>query len=193
MDIRSLVTLADVPPKVRMACFVSLGVLLGSGIYVARISRAGSYLSDDPATCINCHVMKPYYASWQHSSHARVATCNDCHVPHDTALNKYLFKAKDGMRHSTIFTLRKEPQVLRATEEAKHVIQGNCVRCHTELVSELNGINVHGGDRSCVDCHRETPHGRASSLSSAPNTLTPGLPRTGFDSFKNPESTEKSR
>ncbi|MCU0317276.1 MAG: cytochrome c nitrite reductase small subunit [Fimbriimonadaceae bacterium] len=193
MNLRSILTLADVPPKLRYASFVGLGVFAGLGFYVAHISRATSYLSDKPETCINCHVMKPYYASWQHSSHANAATCTDCHVPHDSLVSKYAYKAKDGARHSTIFTLRKEPQVLRATAEAREVIQANCIRCHTQLVSELPGVTAHSTDRSCVECHREVPHGRAGSLSSSPNALTPGLPRSGFDSFKNPHSPEKKQ
>jgi len=171
----------------RMASFAALGAFVGTGAYVAHISNAASYLSDQPEACINCHIMKPYYASWQHSSHARVATCNDCHVPHESLAAKYAYKAKDGLRHSTIFTLRREPQVLRATSEARHVIQSNCLRCHSNLVEDLNGFSAHSADRSCVECHREVPHGRASSLSSAPNTLTPDLKRAGIDGFRNPD------
>lgn len=190
MGIREIITLSGVPHQLRMACFAAIGVVAGSGLYVARISNATSYLSDEPEACINCHIMKPYYASWQHSSHARVATCNDCHVPHESTFAKYAYKAKDGMRHSTIFTLRMEPQVLRATTEAQHVIQNNCMRCHGNLLSEVNGFKGHQPDRQCIECHRETPHGRTTSLSSTPNTLTPPLKKVGFGGFKNPENKE---
>ncbi len=54
--------------------------------------RAHTYLGDDPAACVNCHIMSPYYATWFHSSHARDATCNDCHVPHENAVKKWTFK-----------------------------------------------------------------------------------------------------
>lgn len=192
MDIRSIITLSQVPRNLRLACFATVGALAGTAIYLAHISRATSYLSDNPETCINCHVMRPHYASWKHSSHANVATCNDCHVPHDNALYKYAFKAHDGIRHSTIFTLRKEPQVLRATEIAKKVIQANCIRCHASVVDKTNLENnaVHAAllakdtSRACVDCHREVPHGRAHSLSSAPNALVPDLPRVKTPFFR---------
>lgn len=90
------------------------GIIFGLGAYLVYVSKAYSYLSDDPKVCVNCHVMGPYYATWQHSSHKMVATCNDCHVPHNNILNKYFFKAKDGLRHSYIFTMRKEPQAMQA-------------------------------------------------------------------------------
>ena len=54
--------------------------------------RAHTYLGDEPAACVNCHIMTPYYATWFHSSHARDATCNDCHVPHENAVKKWTFK-----------------------------------------------------------------------------------------------------
>ena len=113
------------------------GIIFGLGAYLVYVSTAYSYLSDDPKVCVNCHVMGPYYATWQHSSHKMVATCNDCHVPHNNILNKYFFKAKDGLRHSYIFTMRKEPQAMQAIAASQEVIYDNCVRCHSQLNQEF--------------------------------------------------------
>ncbi len=143
------------------------------------ISNAVSYLSDDPETCMNCHIMAPQYATWNHSSHREYANCNDCHVPQDNFFNKYYFKGKDGARHATAFTLRNEPQVIFIRDEGKEVVYGNCVRCHAE---EIVDPRVEGlvdnymhilNDRYCWDCHREVPHGRVNSLSSVPNARVP--------------------
>ena len=166
-----MIALVDAPPKLRMACFASVGAFLGMGVYVARISDAVSYMTDDPEACLNCHIMTPMYASWQHSSHARAATCNDCHVPHDSTVRKLYFKAMDGMRHSTIFTLRREPEVIKARPESRVVIQQNCIRCHTH---QLHTAAIEpAASRSCIECHREVPHGRVDSLSSTPNAAVP--------------------
>ena len=54
---------------------VAVIVAFGLFIYLVHASKALSYLSHDPKACINCHVMNTQYATWQHSSHARVATC----------------------------------------------------------------------------------------------------------------------
>ena len=152
--------------------WAAAGTSLGAGAFLGVASNATSYMSDDPRACINCHVMLPEYATWQHSSHARVATCNDCHVPHDSLASKYLYKAKDGLRHSTVFTLRQEPQVIAAIPESRKVIQENCIKCHEQMVST---VQAHDEERFCVDCHRETPHGRVHSLSSTPNAAVPPL------------------
>lgn len=156
-----------------------LAVFLGVGVYLFYVSKAWSYLSDNPETCVNCHVMAPQYATWQHSAHQRVAVCNDCHVPHDNVFNKYLFKAKDGMRHATIFTLRKEPQAIMILDAGKGVVQENCKRCHTPLNEQVSTIEAtlesvqHGEGKLCWDCHAHTPHGKVRSLSSAPAAIVP--------------------
>lgn len=92
--------------KSKVGAVLLLGTMAGLGCYLIYMSRVWSYLGDDPATCINCHVMDSYYATWLHSSHGRDATCNDCHVPHDNIFSKYYFKATDGLRHSYVFTMR---------------------------------------------------------------------------------------
>ena len=163
------------PRWLRIASYASMGIFVGMLLYVARISEAASYLSDDPETCINCHIMIPEYASWQHSSHGRVTHCNDCHVPQDNLLAKYYFKAKDGLRHSWLFTLRRERQVIQAIPESREVIQANCIRCHENTVVNI-AAGIHADpERYCVDCHREVPHGRTHSLSSTPNAAVPPL------------------
>jgi cytochrome c nitrite reductase small subunit len=169
------------PPSWRVPVIVLLGVIVGLMFYILRISNAASYLSDAPETCINCHVMNPQYATWNHSSHREVAHCNDCHVPHNNVFNKYYFKAKDGLRHASMYTLRKEPQVIFIHEAGKQVVQDNCIRCHEKLVTDNVQIarfehsKEYRKERSCVECHRETPHGRVNSLASVPNAYIPTM------------------
>lgn len=169
-----------VPPKQwRLPVILVLGIMIGFGGYGLYLSKAHSYLSDNPATCVNCHIMGPQYATWMHSSHREHATCNDCHVPHNNIFNHYYFKAKDGLRHATIFTLRAEPQVIHILEAGQEVVQNNCVRCHQDLLQDkkLYTYNEqhfqHRADRQCWECHRMTPHGRINSLSSTPNAQVP--------------------
>jgi cytochrome c nitrite reductase small subunit len=178
--IKKLITILIPPPGWRLVVTIALGIFIGLAAYVFYISNAASYLSDSPETCINCHVMKPQYATWFHSSHRERATCNDCHVPQDNVFNKYYFKGKDGMRHATIFTLRNEPQVIFIKEEGANAVQQNCVRCHNNLITDNKMLSkTHQFDdfrtegRYCWTCHREVPHGRVSSLSSTPNAQVP--------------------
>lgn len=158
---------------------ILFGCIIGLGFYTIKLSNAASYLSDDPQACVNCHIMTPQYITWNHSSHREVTNCNDCHVPHDNVFNKYFFKAKDGLYHSAIFTLRKEPQVIRALEPSIKVIHNNCIRCHQDQVTDaklLNSVENHHEKRTerlCWDCHKEVPHGRIRSLSSVGYQIEP--------------------
>ncbi|MFO7669232.1 MAG: cytochrome c nitrite reductase small subunit [Bacteroidales bacterium] len=167
------------PPAWKVPVIIISGLICGLLFYLLHISRAASYLSDEPSTCMNCHIMAPQYATWSHSSHREYANCNDCHVPHQNMVIKYWFKAKDGMRHATIFTLRREPQVIMIREEGKQVVQENCIRCHSRLLTDdkvlTYDIAIHHArmERTCWECHRETPHGRVNSLSSVPYARVP--------------------
>lgn len=167
------------PPKWRIPVIIVSSLLLGLVLFLFYISKAHSYLSDEPETCTNCHIMSPQYATWSHSSHREVATCNDCHVPHDNIFNHYYFKAKDGLRHATIFTLRNEPQVIFIKPEGAEVVHNNCIRCHNQLLidpklnASVDNHENHMTDRRCVECHRTVPHGRVNSISSVPNARVP--------------------
>lgn len=167
------------PDNWNVPVIIAAGIFTGLAVYSFYISKAHSYLGDKPETCVNCHIMAPQYATWSHSAHREVTNCNDCHVPHNNIFNKYYFKAKDGLRHATIFTLRREPQVIFIKEEGKQAVHKNCIRCHKELLtdSKLLGYtdqaHLFRMDRNCMDCHRETPHGRVNSLSSVPYARVP--------------------
>jgi len=162
-----------IPPKEwRLPVIILLGAICGLGFYAMVESKAISYLSDDPKTCANCHVMTPQYATWQKSSHREWASCNDCHVPQDNVFKKYFFKAKDGLYHASVFLTRGEPEVIRMHEAGDKVVQSNCIRCHQDQVTDARlsaSVDNHlenRTDRKCWTCHKEVPHGSIHSLSS---------------------------
>ncbi|HSJ25479.1 MAG TPA: cytochrome c nitrite reductase small subunit [Longimicrobiales bacterium] len=168
------------PPQWVLPVTLLLGVGAGLAAMTFHVSRASSYLSDNPQTCVNCHVMAPQYATWSYSRHRETATCNDCHVPHDNKLRHYAFKASDGARHAFMFTFRLEPQVIRIHEAGQRVVQENCIRCHDATVHNTRLDEVagdaraeHGEGLRCWACHRETPHGRVRGLASVPYEHVP--------------------
>ncbi|MGQ3685306.1 MAG: cytochrome c nitrite reductase small subunit [Candidatus Loosdrechtia sp.] len=178
--IRRFARLDFFPASWRIPCLVVLGISAGMGLVVAHISRASSYLSDEPKVCVNCHVMNTAYLTWQNSSHARVATCNDCHIPNEGLLRRYAFKAKDGFWHSTVFTMRWEPQVIQLSAKAVPVVEENCRRCHEPLIEAVHLAVPDKGEHRCWDCHREVPHGRVRGLSATLQMLRPELPPIGL-------------
>jgi len=138
---------------------VLIGILIGTCGFTFVEAKGLSYLSNDPTTCTNCHVMREQYDSWQKSSHHAVAVCNDCHVPHDF-VGKYLTKADHGMRHSWGFTFQDFHEPIQIKESSLAAVQDNCLRCHQSFVSEITRHSAVERDaNNCVRCHSSVGHG----------------------------------
>ena len=156
----------------------SVVTVIGLFAYVVSESKMLSYLSSDPKVCINCHTMNTHYATWQHSSHREQATCVDCHLPRDSFLNKMIAKSRDGYNHSLAMTLGTYGYNLRTSDNAAKRIQGNCISCHKEAVSQIMAnaelyrtAGENTIDRPCWDCHRDVPHGTTRNLTTTQNNL----------------------
>lgn len=138
---------------------VLVGMLAGAGAYTVHYAEATSYLSTDPKSCVNCHIMREQYDGWQHASHHAVATCNDCHVPH-ALIPKYYVKAENGFWHSKGFTLQDFHEPIRMRPVSVRILEKNCVRCHSDLVQDIAGHDADGSvTPSCVHCHASVGHG----------------------------------
>jgi len=138
------------------ALAVVVGIAVGTGGFTFVYGRGASYLTNDPAACANCHVMEDQLDAWLQSSHRNVATCNDCHAPHDL-VGKYLTKAMNGWAHSVAFTTGAFPERIRIKPGNLAVTEGACRYCHQALTAAVDGA---AGDepRSCITCHADVGH-----------------------------------
>ncbi len=134
-----------------------LGMLAGAATFTFGYGKGASYLSNDPETCINCHVMQGHMDSWQHSSHHHVAVCNDCHLPHNF-LGKYITKADNGFFHSLAFTLQNYHDPIRIKPRNARVAQGSCIHCHQDVVHAMLPLAGTTDMLSCVHCHKDVGH-----------------------------------
>ncbi len=134
-----------------------LGVLGGVGAFTFGYGDGTAYLTNNPASCANCHVMQDHYDSWVKSSHKDVATCNDCHLPHDF-LGKWVTKADNGFFHSLAFTTNDFHEPIQIKPRNRRVTQNACLHCHGDFVHEMRPAK-HGGEMQlCVHCHRDVGH-----------------------------------
>src|SRR6516225_9005420 len=141
---------------------VLAGVALGTGVFTVRYAEGFSYLSNDPKACVNCHIMREQFDGWQKASHHAVATCNDCHVPHEL-IPKYLVKAEHGFWHSKGFTLQDFPEPIRLRTISLRILNAHCAECHSDLVNDILGHRSTGNEAtSCVHCHAQVGHGPQS-------------------------------
>jgi len=107
-------------------------------------------------------------------------TCNECHVPQLSIVSAYLYKAKVGMYHTTIFASHKENQAIRPTKWSYSVIMENCIRCHNQLNTALvkTGMltyadTLKGNGKACWDCHTQVPHTKVSNITAPSNVIAP--------------------
>lgn len=139
--------------------FVILGTfffVMGLSIFTFAQAEGHSYFSDDPNSCVNCHVMQEQFDAWGHSSHARVATCNDCHSPHDNLVNKYYAKGVNGFNHSVAFTLNTYDEVITIKDFNTEIVNDSCVYCHADLVHSI--VNNQDDSSRCTSCHAGVGH-----------------------------------
>lgn len=150
-----------VAPIVALLATVA-GIAAGIGAFTFGYGQGWSYLSNNPASCANCHVMQAHYDGWQASSHHAVATCNDCHLPH-SFLGKWVVKADNGFFHSLAFTLDDFHEPITIKPRNRRVAQNACLHCHGDFVHEMlppdDRPAMSGSDMlSCVHCHRDVGH-----------------------------------
>ncbi len=165
---------SNINQQAAAAGLVSVGILgglfgaFGGAVgYTAHYASATSYLSNDPKTCTNCHIMNEQFNSWSSSSHHARATCNDCHVPNDSIIAKYYVKAEHGYRHSKGFTFNDFHEPIQITKGSRDVVIENCIRCHEAFTHEIRAAGrgytpdadgITGGS-DCIHCHSSIAHG----------------------------------
>ena len=138
---------------------IAIGFATGIGVYTFVYAKGYSYLSNNPMACANCHIMNEQYNAWQKSSHHAVATCNDCHTPHDF-FGKYYTKASNGFWHSYYFTTNTFHEPIEITERNRRITEESCRGCHQTMVEsiEFSVRPEHFDEVSCLRCHRSVGH-----------------------------------
>lgn len=136
-----------------------VGAAVGLGAFTFVYAKGYSYLTNDPAACANCHVMREHYAAWAKASHRSVAGCNDCHTPH-ALVPKYVTKAKNGFWHSFYFTTGRFPEPIGINAGNLRITEHACRECHREITSAID----HG-----EAAERSAPAGRDSTRADAPS------------------------
>lgn len=133
-----------------------LGVLAGLSLFTFVYARGGSYFSNAPEACLNCHVMREQYEAWNRSTHKQVATCNSCHTPKSLP-GKLVVKGINGWNHSLAFTTGKFADPLRIRPFNRKIAMANCVRCHKNLTSSML-YDAQGQMADCLACHGGIGH-----------------------------------
>lgn len=141
--------------KLPIIAIVVAALTLG---YFAYATDAVAYGGSAPETCANCHSMDAQYENWYYSGHSKWAKCTDCHLPHNNIIVYYAEKGRQGAKDTYAFVTGNIPELIRAEEKTKDIVQENCVRCHSHSVESIL-VGEPSFARYCWECHRHVAHG----------------------------------
>lgn len=139
---------------------VLVGVFVGLSFFTFGYANGSAYFGKDPQACSQCHSMNEQFAGWSNGPHRHVATCQDCHAPHDDPVAWALDEADNGFWHSLKFTFDAYPENIKIREKNRHVVEASCLYCHKDFVSRIEMGRPHGQEVSCLQCHNEVGHER---------------------------------
>jgi cytochrome c nitrite reductase small subunit len=140
-----------------LAIALALGASVGITGYTFVYAKGASYLSNDPRSCANCHIMQDHLDGWVKSSHRSVATCNDCHTPAGL-IPKYFTKADHGFFHSLAFTTGEFHEPIQMKDRSRKVTESACRKCHQDIVHDIETVQTVGNTISCLRCHANVGH-----------------------------------
>lgn len=140
-------------------------------LVVAVFSAAfiyGADFSAKPTFCANCHEMKPFYKSWQTSTHKNV-NCLMCHQ--EPGSLGFIIAKAEGLRNYSLRSLyfgRFRPPLAFISNKA-------CLQCHQDLITKVltsNNIRVSHKEFvnvfNCADCHPQVGHKYVSQKTAVP-------------------------
>ena len=145
----------------------ALGMFGGSLLLLAVMVGASGWYTSRPAFCRSCHIMEPYYVSWESSSHKDVS-CVKCHFPPGIG-GKLRGKTLGLIQLAKYVTASEGPRPAAEIPDASCLQSG----CHnTRLLSgavEFHGIRFdhtphleklrRGKQLRCTSCHSQIVQG----------------------------------
>ena len=160
----------------RRARYIALGVLAVGGavlMSLGMMTTGAAVYTSRSQFCVSCHIMEPYYASWQSSSHKDVA-CIKCHFPPGAA-EKVRGKMLGLVQLLKYVTATAGPRLSAEISDA------SCLRCHdTRLLAgrvDFHGVpfdhrphltEMRRGKRlRCTSCHSQIVQGQHMTVTTS--------------------------
>ncbi len=126
--------------KLRYILYTAVALLSAWISLLVIMTGAAAWYTSRPQFCNSCHIMEPYYKSWQKSSHKDVA-CVQCHFP----------PGLGGEVRSKLLGLVQVIKYVTNTAGPRptaEIDDQSCLRCHeTRLLSgqvDFHGVDSHG-------------------------------------------------
>jgi len=158
------------------ARYVVLGVIAVGGatlLTLGMLTSGAAVYTSRSQFCVSCHIMEPYYVSWQESSHRDVA-CIKCHFPPGAA-EKVRGKMLGLVQLLKYVTATAGPRLSAEISDA------SCLRCHdTRLLAgrvDFHGVPFdhrphltetrRGKKLRCTSCHSQIVQGKHMTVTTS--------------------------
>jgi len=138
---------------------LSAGIL--AGVILAYLSSGVYHYSGTSEFCASCHSMSDVHREWRLSMHNSFA-CIECHMPDADTFTKLTYKAKAGLRDVYHESLRNYSAAIQLSDEARGIVDNNCLRCHRATVE--NTLMIQKQQGNCTACHRRLVHGQGMPI-----------------------------
>jgi Nitrate/TMAO reductases, membrane-bound tetraheme cytochrome c subunit len=130
-------------------------LVIGTGAGIGLVKA-----SDSPAFCTACHIMQPYYQSWQSSdllANKHAAAGVTCHQCHESSIS---IQAEEGLKFVT-------GDYKTPLDKREFGTREFCLKCHSDSggattfeeaqtktnFGESNPHDSHNGEQDCNLCH----------------------------------------
>jgi predicted CXXCH cytochrome family protein len=123
--------------KVRLFSLVALLIGGSSALCMGMLTGASAWYTSRSEFCNSCHIMDPYYHSWETGTHSEVA-CIKCHFA-PGAMEKIQGKLQGLVQLCTYLTRSEGPRPVAQVEDASCLRSG----CH-ETRSLAGPMSFHG-------------------------------------------------
>ncbi|MBS4022157.1 MAG: NapC/NirT family cytochrome c [Dethiobacter sp.] len=138
-----------------------------------------------PEFCANCHLIQPYYYTWENSPHSKV-NCLECHVEQGTG---FVAIQARGLKNLSVYRAGDVDPPITGT---KKISSDVCLRCHSpnRKITPSKDLSIPhsehlGYGTDCVDCHVGVSHGGISEMDkfSVDETVLAGFKNTDYNDF----------
>lgn len=139
----------------KKSLFVVLGIII---IIFFFFSLAMVQDSQSPEFCAKCHVIQPYYLTWQNSAHSNTS-CVQCHVEPGTG---FIAVKLRNLKELYAYMFKDVTLPIEGTRE---ISSEACLQCHSpnRVITPSKDLQIPHSEHlnygtSCADCHPDVAH-----------------------------------
>lgn len=154
-------------PELKRYRYTGPGFVIIFSFFVAAFIY-GADFTGKSSFCANCHEMKPFYKSWQRSTHQKVS-CLNCHQ--EPGSLGFIITKAEGLRNYSLRNL----YFGRFRPPLAFISNKSCLQCHQNLATKVTvakSIRVSHKEFlnafNCSHCHAKVGHERISKKTNEP-------------------------